>query len=134
MKPELPRSIGFWGASAVMVGIIIGSGIFKAPTSIAKELGQAGAILSLWLVGGVLSLFGAFTYAELATMYPQSGGVYVFLREGYGRCMAFVFGWTYMLITKPVAAAGIAIIFAEHLNPVLGVDWDERVTTTVLLT
>lgn len=117
-----------------MVGIIIGSGIFQTPTSIAMELGDPWVILGLWLAGGVLSLFGALTYAELAAMYPQSGGVYVFLREGYGRCMAFVFGWTYMLITKPVAAAGIAIIFAKHLNPLLGVAWDERVTTTVLLT
>lgn len=121
-----------------MVGIIIGSGIFQTPTSIAKQLGEPWTILGMWLAGGVLSLFGALTYAELATMYPQSGGVYVFLREGYGRCMAFVFGWTYMLITKPVAAAGIAIIFAKHLNPLLGIhwlgaEWDEKITTTVLL-
>ncbi len=120
---DLPRRIGFWGASAVMVGIIIGSGIFRTPTEIAKQLGSPLYVLLLWAAGGVLSLFGAFTYAELATMYPQSGGVYVFLREGYGkagRCIAFVFGWTYLLISKPFAAAGIALIFGDNLALLLG--------------
>ncbi len=134
MSTELPRTIRFWGASAIMVGIIIGSGIFRQPTVIAQACGSPAAILLFWLAGGIISLFGALTYAELATMFPQSGGVYVFLREGYGRCMAFVFGWTYLLITKPFAAAGIAYVFAEHLNPLLGVAWDPRVVTTMVLT
>jgi len=124
---DLPRRIGFWGASAVMVGIIIGSGIFRTPTEIAKQLGSPVFVLVLWALGGVLSLFGAFTYAELATMYPQSGGVYVFLREGYGRagrCIAFVFGWTYLLISKPFAAAGIALIFGDNLALLLGLGQD----------
>jgi APA family basic amino acid/polyamine antiporter len=131
---ELARTIGFWGASAVMAGIIIGSGIFQTPTDIAQLLGDPWVILSLWAFGGVLSLAGALTYSELICMYPKSGGVYVFLREGYGPCMAFVFGWTYMLITKPAAAAGIAIVFATYLRSLLGVDWDPRIITTVILT
>lgn len=117
-----------------MAGIIIGSGIFRTPTSIAGQLGDPWIILSLWAFGGVLSLAGALTYSELICMYPKSGGVYVFLREGYGPCMAFVFGWTYMLITKPAAAAGIAFVFGEYLNSLLGVDWDPRIVTTVILT
>jgi len=132
-QADLPRRIGFWGASAVMVGIIIGSGIFRTPTSIAQQMGDPWLVLLLWLVGGVLSLFGALTYAELAVMYPQSGGVYVFLREGLGRCVAFVFGWTYVLISKPLAAAGIAIIFGEHVNALLGVTWDPRLVTIGIL-
>ena len=132
-RPDLPRKIGFWGAVAVMVGIIIGTGIFKTPTSIAKELSDPWLVLVFWLVGGVLSLFGAFTYAELAVMFPQSGGVYVFIREGFGRCAAFVFGWTYMLISKPVAAAGIAIIFAEQVNTLLDVNWDKRPATIAIM-
>ena len=115
-RRDLSRTIGFWGASAIMVGIVIGSGIFRSPPDIAKESGSPTAILLMWAIGGVLSLFGALTYAELACMYPESGGVYVFLREGFGRAVAFVFGWTYMLITKPTAAAGIAVIFAQHFN------------------
>ncbi len=119
---DLPRRIGFYGASAIMVGIIIGSGIFRTPTTIAQNLGSPATILILWGVGGLLSLFGALTYAELACMYPQSGGVYVFLREGLGRPVAFVFGWTYMLISKPFAAAGIAVVFGEHILKLTGID------------
>jgi amino acid transporter len=120
---SLPRVLGFWGVTAVMMGIIIGSGIFRTPTDIAKEIGSPWMILGLWLAGGLISLCGAFTFAELATMFPQSGGVYVFLREGYGRfgrCLAFVFGWTYTLISKPFAAAGIAIIFGENVLRLFG--------------
>lgn len=119
----LPRVLGFWSVTAVMIGIVIGSGIFQKPSTIAQEIASPWAILGLWVLGGVLSLFGAFTYAELATMFPQSGGVYVFLREGYGRagrCLAFVFGWTYMLISKPFAAAGIAYILGINAIPLLG--------------
>lgn len=130
---ELPRAIGFWGASAVMVGIIIGSGIFRSPPDIAGVLGSPALILVLWAAGGLLALCGALTYAELAAMYPQTGGVYVFLRETYGRGMAFVFGWTYLLLSKPFAAAGIAIVFANHLNVLFDVRWDSRVTTSVVL-
>lgn len=130
---DLPRAIGFWGATAVMAGIIIGSGIFRTPTSIAQNLGDPWLILVLWGAGGLLSLAGALTYSELICMFPQSGGVYVFLRQTYGRCVAFVFGWTYMLISKPAAAAGIAIVFGEYVNSLFGVKWDPRVTTTVVL-
>ncbi|MCC6426176.1 MAG: amino acid permease [Phycisphaerales bacterium] len=145
-RPDLPRAIGFWGATAVMAGIIIGSGIFATPPDVAKQLGNPLVILAMWALGGVLSLCGALTYAELATMYPQSGGVYVFLREAYGRCVAFVFGWTYLLISKPVAAAGIAVVFAQQFNELAfmrsfiawfsaqtGLLWDHRATTSVLL-
>jgi APA family basic amino acid/polyamine antiporter len=133
MREDLPRSIGFWGGSAIMVGIIIGSGIFRTPASIARELGSPPLILVLWLVGGVLSLFGALAYAELGTLFPRSGGIYVYLHEGWGPMIAFVFGWTYALITKPLAAAGIATVFSEHFNRLLSVQWDPRVMTCVVL-
>jgi basic amino acid/polyamine antiporter, APA family len=145
-RPDLPRSIGFWGATAVMAGIMIGSGIFATPPGVAKQLGDPWIVLALWALGGALSLCGALTYAELAAMFPQSGGVYVFLREAYGRCTAFVFGWTYLLITKPVAAAGIAVVFANQFNDIgvmksfiawfdatTGLSWDHRATTSVML-
>lgn len=110
----------------MMVGVVIGSGIFRTPTTIAQNLGDPWVILSLWLVAGLIALCGALTFAELAAMMPRSGGIYVFLREAYGPCPAFVFGWTYMLITKPSAAGGIAIIFAEHFNSLTGLHWDAR--------
>lgn len=115
----LHRVVGFWGATAVMIGIIIGGGIFSAPLDIARLLGSPSLILLLWGLGGVLCLFGGLTYAELATMFPQSGGVYVFLREGYGRAVAFVFGWTYLLLTKPAGAAGVCMLFAVNFNKLL---------------
>jgi amino acid transporter len=130
---DLPRKVGFWGAIAVMVGVVIGSGIFRTPSGIAQHLGDPWLILVLWLVGGLLALAGALTFAELAAMHPRSGGVYVFLREAYGPCPAFVFGWTYMLITKPSAAGGIAIIFAEHFNSLTGLSWNPQALTCVAL-
>jgi len=130
---DLPRRIGFWGATAVMIGVIIGSGIFRTAPQIAQNLSSPTIILLLWLLGGALALLGAFTFAELAAMHPQSGGIYVFLRKGLGPRIAFVFGWTYMLLTKPFAAAGIAVIFSEHLNRLLGVEWDGRIVTSIIL-
>lgn len=131
--PVLPRSISLLGAAGVMIGVIIGSGIFATPAVIAQSLDSPLLILGLWLLGGVLALFGALTFAELVTMFPQSGGTYVVLREGYGRAPAFIFGWTYMLIVKPSAAAGIAVIFASNLNLLLGTTWDHRVVVCVMI-
>jgi amino acid transporter len=123
MSSELPRRIGFWGGSAVMVGIILGSGIFLAPASIAGLVGSPALILAFWVLGGVLSLFGALTFAELAAALPRSGGIYIYLNEGLGARTAFTFGWTYLLLIKPFAAAAVGIVFANHLNALLGVDW-----------
>ncbi len=116
-----------------MIGVMIGSGIFRTPPEIAKHLASPTLILLARVLGGALSLAGALTYTELATMFPQSGGIYVFLREGYGRATAFVFGWTYMLVTKPAAAAGIAFVSAENINLLLGTHWNVRITTSVIL-
>lgn len=124
MASELPRRIGFWGGSAVMVGIILGSGIFLTPASIAGMLGSPALVLLFWVFGGVLSLFGALTFAELAAALPRSGGIYVYLNEGLGPRFAFTFGWTYLLLIKPFAAAAVGIVFANHLNALLGVDWN----------
>lgn len=128
-----------------MIGVIIGSGIFATPTSIAAQLQNPWLILALWVIGGVVAFCGAMTSAELATMFPQSGGAYVFVREGYGRAAAFVFGWTYMLIIKPSAAGGIALIFGSNINQLLtmmltpewagrlNLPWDERFPTIAML-
>lgn len=126
--PDLPRTIGFLGSIGVMVGIIIGSGIFRTPASIARSIDDPILILILWAVGGLIALFGAFTYAELITMHPESGGVYVFIREAFGRCAAFVFGWTYLLITKPLAVAGICVVMSEHLLGLLHVNGADSVS------
>lgn len=133
MSRDLPRRIGFWGGSAIMVGVIIGSGIFRTPSSIAREMGSPATILALWTAGGVLSLFGALAVAELAAMFPRSGGIYVYLNEGFGPRAAFVFGWTYMLLIKPFAAAGIAIVFAEHFHALFGLPGYPPVAAAVMI-
>jgi amino acid transporter len=133
LPPDLPRKVGFWGAIAVLVGIVIGSGIFATPTIIAKNLDSPGLILAFWVVGGLIALCGALTFAELAALLPHSGGIYVFLREGVGRCPAFVFGWTYMLITKPAAAGGIATVFSKHFQALTGLNWNAPLLTCAAL-
>lgn len=134
--PELRRTIGFWGGIALLVGVVIGSGIFRTPPEIARAFASPTFILALWALGGLLCLAGALSLAELAAMKPQSGGVYVFIREAFGPCPAFVFGWSYLLLVKPFAAGGIALIFGEHVHILLGLDpkaHDPRIPTTIML-
>ncbi len=116
-----------------MVGVMIGSGIFRTPTSIAQELGSPAVILAFWVLGGFICWCGAMTYAELGVMHPKSGGTYVFLHEGFGPLAAFVFGWTYMLISQPMALGGITTVFSEHFNLIAGVQWDTRIVTCAVI-
>jgi len=115
--PErLPRRLGVWSAAAVLVGSTIGSGIFRVPAEVAERVGAVGAMGLLWVLGGLFALAGALTLAELAVLFPRSGGIYVFLREGWGRLPAFLFGWTELLIIRPSALGAIAMLFAEYLR------------------
>ena len=112
----LPRSIGLIGAIAVLVGTTIGSGIFRVPATVAARVGEPGPFMMAWVLGGVLALFGALTLAELAAMYPRSGGVFAFLEEGVGRLPAFLFGWSQLALIRASALGGISTIFAEYLG------------------
>lgn len=115
VRPErLPRRLGVWSAGAVLVGSTIGSGIFRIPSTVAENVGTVGTMAVLWVVGALVALFGALTLAELATLYPRSGGIYVFLREAYGPLPAFLFGWTQLLLIRPAGLGAIAMIFAEY--------------------
>lgn len=111
---RLERTLGTWTATAVVVGTIIGSGIFRLPGSVAAQAGSARAIVLLWVAGGIVALCGALSLAEMATAFPRTGGIYVILRETYGRWAAFLFGWA-MLVVNPAAYAFVASIFAESL-------------------
>ena len=113
---RLPRRLGLLSAMAVLVGSTIGSGIFRVPASIAEQVGTVGAIALLWIVGAMVAVFGALTLAELAALYPRSGGIYVFLREAYGPLPAFLFGWTELLVIRPSALGALAILFAEYTS------------------
>jgi APA family basic amino acid/polyamine antiporter len=95
-------------ASAVVVGTIIGSGIFLVPAEMMQAVGSARLVYLAWLVGGLLSFFGALTYAELGAMKPQAGGEYVYVRDAYGPLGGFLYGWTWFVIAKPASVATIA--------------------------
>lgn len=114
-QPELRRVLGVWDAAALIVGIIIGSGIFATPPLVAGHIPSTGGMLAIWLLGGVLAFTGALCYAELATMFPFTGGSYAFLREGYGRFPAFSYGWSALLITYPASIAGVSLVFTAYL-------------------
>jgi basic amino acid/polyamine antiporter, APA family len=118
---DLRRVIGFWGGTALIVGITIGSGIFRTPPTIAGFVANPLAIMSLWVAFGIISICGALTVAELSSMLPKSGGAYVFLREAYGDAAAFVFGWMYVLVSTPASVAALATVFAEFLLSLLNV-------------
>jgi basic amino acid/polyamine antiporter, APA family len=105
---ELSRDLGVSHASAVVVGTIIGSGIFLVPTEMMQAVGSAKLVYLAWLVGGMLSFFGALTYAELGAMKPQAGGEYVYVRDAYGPLAGFLYAWTWFVIAKPASIATIA--------------------------
>jgi APA family basic amino acid/polyamine antiporter len=106
-RPELARDLGLSHAGAVVVGTIIGSGIFLVPSEMMQAVGSARLVYLAWMVGGLLSFFGALTYAELGAMKPQAGGEYVYVRDGYGPLAGFLYSWTTFLISKPASIATI---------------------------
>lgn len=119
---RLPRRLGLFSAVAVLVGSTIGSGIFRVPSTVATEVGAVGAIALIWILGAVVALFGALTLAELAALFPRSGGIYVYLREAYGPVPAFLFGWTNLLIIRPSALGAIAVIFGTYAARLFGLE------------
>lgn len=105
---ELPRVLNTTHAAAIVVGIIIGSGIFLVPREMMAAVGSSQGVYAVWITGGLLSLFGAMSYAELAAMRPRVGGEYAFLREAYGDLTAFLYTWTWITVAKPASLATIA--------------------------
>ncbi len=115
-RPSLAQRLGLPTAIAVVIGSIIGSGIFLVPQKIALTLGDAGWILAVWIFGGLLSLAGALTNAEIAGMIPAAGGQYVYFREIYGDFPAFLYGWTTFIVYQTGSIAAIAVAFAKYLG------------------
>ena len=105
--PELVRELNAWHATAVVAGTIIGSGIFLVPKEMMEDVGSAGMVYLVWIVGGLLSFFGALTYAELGAIRPWAGGEYVYIRDAYGPLPGFLDAWTWFLIAKPASIATI---------------------------
>lgn len=113
---HLPRVLGSWQATSVVVGTVIGSGIFLVPQTMMQATGHAGLVYLAWIVAGLLSLFGAMSYAELAAMRPFAGGEYVYLRDAYGELPSFLYMWTWFSIAKPASIASGAIGAIEILG------------------
>lgn len=119
---SLPRRLGLWSAVAVLVGSTIGSGIFRSPAGIADRLPGPIPLLAIWLTGGLFAFCGALTLAEVAGVFPRTGGVYVYIRESWGRLPAFLFGWSELVIIRAAALGAISTTFSEYFLRVLGYD------------
>jgi APA family basic amino acid/polyamine antiporter len=119
---RLPRTLGLWSGVALVIGITIGSGIFRSPAGIARLVPSAPLVIGLWVAGGIITLCGALSLGELAAALPESGGFYAYLREAWGRPAAFLFGWAELILIRASALGGIAIVFGEYLLRSLGVD------------
>src|SRR3979490_1514288 len=105
---ELKRDLGLWGAISIVVGTVIGSGIFLVPRTMIRNVGTPELVFLVWIVGGLLSLAGALTYAELAAAMPEAGGEYVYLTEAYGPIWGYLYGWTQMWGAKSGPIATLA--------------------------
>jgi len=111
------KTLTLFDSTCLVVGIIVGAGIFETAPAVAKAAGSVGGMFALWVVGGLVSLAGALCYAELATAYPREGGDYVYLTRAYGRWAGFLFGWIQLVIVRPGDVALMAFVFARHAMP-----------------
>ena len=114
------RRLGSWDAAMIVIGGVIGAGIFRNPATVAERTNSGTEVLVLWAVGGLLTLAGVLCYAELGARRPQAGGTYVYLREAFGQLPAFLFGWTMALINYPGSVAAVATTFADYFCAALG--------------
>lgn len=114
-RGELRRALGPWAAASIVVGTIIGSGIFLVPKAMVARVGSVEMVFVVWIAGGLLSLFGALSYAELAAAMPEAGGEYVYLREAYGPVWGFLYGWTQTWVAKSGSIAAMATGFFYYL-------------------
>lgn len=116
----LKRQIGLGTAVAVLIGSTIGSGIFRSPSGIAEKMPGPGPMLLVWTLAGLLVLCGALTLAEVGSARPETGGLYAFIRDGFGDTAAFLFGWAQLILIRPAALGAVATVFAEYFLNVLG--------------
>src|SRR6266851_7214870 len=115
-RAELPRKLGLFDSTAIVVGTMVGSAIFLVPNSVAQNLPSIPMILGIWIIAGALSLLGALAYAELGAMMPATGGQYVFLRESFGPMGGFLCGWSFFLAARSGGIAVVAVGFSIYLS------------------
>jgi APA family basic amino acid/polyamine antiporter len=116
----LARRLGAFDAAMIVMGGMVGAGIFVNPAVVAREVPEAGLTLLAWLAGGAIALLGAFLYAELAARFPEAGGQYAYLREAWHPLLGFLYGWTLLLVTGSGGQAAVAMTFARYLKVLTG--------------
>ena len=121
-QAHLVRTLGLWSSIGIVIGVTIGSGIFRTPAGIATRVPDPTLMLGVWLLGGLISLCGALSVAELAASMPHTGGWYVYLREGWGRLIGFLFGWAELVLIRASAVGAIATVFGEYFLRSIGID------------
>jgi APA family basic amino acid/polyamine antiporter len=114
--PQLQRQLTLYGLTMIAVGSCIGAGIFATPGGVVAVLPHAGWVAAVWLLGGLVTLTGALSFAELGGLFPKAGGIYVYLREAYGELTAFLYGWVTLLVINTGSLAALGLIFAEYLT------------------
>jgi len=131
-KPQ-PRQLGLFDATMIVMGGIVGSGIFRNPSVVAHSVHTPLLILGVWVLGGALAMAGAFIWAELATRLPGAGGQYAYLREAYHPAVAFLYGWVLLLVTQTAGMAAVAITFASYFREISGLAWSDSVIGAIAL-
>jgi basic amino acid/polyamine antiporter, APA family len=131
-KPR--RQLGLFDATMIVMGGIVGAGIFANPSEVAHRVHTPFLIIGVWALGGLLAMCGAFIWAELATRLPgAAGGQYVYLREAYHPLISFLYGWALLLVIQTGAMAAVAVIFASYSRALVGVDWNDNAAAAVVL-
>src|SRR5213083_1099594 len=127
------RRLGLFDATMIVMGGIVGAGIFANPSEVAHRVHTPFLILGVWTLGGFIAMCGAFIWAELATRLPGTGGQYLYLREAYHPSVAFVYGWGLLLVTQPGGMAAVAVIFSSYFRALTGADWSNSVIAAIAL-
>src|SRR6267378_1949905 len=130
---SLARRLGPFDATMIVMGGIIGAGIFVNPSVVARQVHTPMLVLGVWVIGGVIALIGAFVYAELAALQPGVGGQYAYLREAYHPIVAFLYGWTLLLVVQTGGMAGAAIIFGRYFRELSGLAVPEQAVAAMTL-